>query len=315
MGTREGYFTCDVQECKSHSSYILGSLIAMTNSQKINNFWRNIWKFTSDYWIDVPTGVIPLLIVLLEFFNSGNYSNIILNSQQRKIIEFWTGILIVALVILSFVFFVLQLSRSKRLSVLKEENEALKKENTVYDSVVYEHTDSFLSAFSRDALSFGSVPGCDERITIYVHDPKGYFVPIGRHSENPNLKKRGRSKYPDDEGFIARAWERNDYFKNDYSDPKANPRLYNQSLSADNLPADIVDGLKMKPTLLFGYRVKNSTTHEPRALIILEVTKSNRYKERYLQQKFSTIRKDVTNLIQRLEPILPIISEPKEFGL
>lgn len=172
-----------------------------------------------------------------------------------------------------------------------------------------------MSSFSKKVLRFGSVPGCYERITIYVHDPSGYFVPVGRHSENPKFKKKGRSKYPDDQGFIAKAWERDFYFENDYPNPELSLNQYAQRLSYDGLPANVINGLTMKPTLLFGYRVKELLTHKHIALIILESTKNKRYKEKDLQRKFATINEQITTLIQRLKPILPSVSEPREFGL
>lgn len=287
----------------------------MTDSQRKNSFWDTGWRLVSDYWIDVPNGLIPIVLGLLGLLNSGNYSSIIPEPRQREIIEFWTGPLILILTVLSVIFFVLELKQSERFSALKKENESLKKELLAYDTVVDEHTDSFLSSFSRNVLRFGCVSGCYERITIYVHDPSGYFVPIGRHSENPKFKKKGRSKYPDNQGFIAKAWERDFYFENDYPDPETNFPQYARRLSYEGLSANVVSGLTMKPTLLFGYRIEDIVTRKPVALIILETTKNNRYKEKDLQRKFGTIKKDITGLIQILKPIIPIISEPKEFGL
>lgn len=48
-----------------------------------------------------------------------------------------------------------------------------------------------------------------DRITIYrYHDDQ--FINIGRHSDNVEFAKKGRSAYPKDEGFIGQCW-REDY--------------------------------------------------------------------------------------------------------
>ncbi len=287
----------------------------MTSSQPKNSFPKTVWKFISDYWIDIPNGLIPILLGITGFFNNGNYSSLIINSDQKKTIEFWTALLIVVLTMLSLLFFVLNLQRGRRFSAIQQENESLKKQVLTYDTVIDEHTDRLLSSFAKTHLKFGSISGCYERITIYVHDPLGYFVPIGRYSDNPEFQKKGRSKYQDNQGFIAKAWQENYYFKNDYPDPSANPIQYTDYLRSEGLPANTINKIKMKSTLLFGYRIRDLITDKPIALMILESTKKNRYKQRDLQSKFDIVNKDISTLVQRLKPILPNISKPREVGL
>lgn len=47
--------------------------------------------------------------------------------------------------------------------------------------------------------------GYQDRITIYRYDLE-HFVPVGRYSQNRELKKRGREKYPKNEGYISECW-------------------------------------------------------------------------------------------------------------
>lgn len=47
----------------------------------------------------------------------------------------------------------------------------------------------------------------DTRISVYCHDRgNGRFIPIARISGDPVFEKDGRSHYPDDQGFICKAW-------------------------------------------------------------------------------------------------------------
>ena len=288
----------------------------MTNFQRTNSFLKTVWMLISDYCIEVSIGLISIVLGALGLLNNANYSSIVPDPQQRETIQVWTSYLFFIFTLLAIIVLFIQLRKAKRFSTLKEEIELLRKEVVAYDRVVYKQTDSFLSTLSRDILKFGTNPDCDERITIYVHDSDGYFVPVGRYSENPNLEKKGRSKYPDDQGFIAKAWQRDFCFANDYPDPDSNSKAYIRRLSEDKMPADIIAGLKMKSRLFFGCRIKNLQTQEPIALLIIEATKINRYKEKDLKYRFNgKLKIKIATLLQELEPILPIISEPRRFGL
>lgn len=45
-----------------------------------------------------------------------------------------------------------------------------------------------------------------ERISFYLHDGDKDFEMVGRFSKNPEFNKASRTKYPDQEGCLAKAW-------------------------------------------------------------------------------------------------------------
>lgn len=67
--------------------------------------------------------------------------------------------------------------------------------------------------------------GYDERITIYRYDSE-HFVPIGRYSRNREIIKRGRNKYPKDEGFIGKCWQNGHFYIDDLPDYNSNEKDY-----------------------------------------------------------------------------------------
>ena len=55
------------------------------------------------------------------------------------------------------------------------------------------------------------------RISLYVHEPaKSRFFCLVRKSYNTKLEKKGRTFFADHEGCIAKAWEQDWHFDNDF---------------------------------------------------------------------------------------------------
>ncbi len=134
------------------------------------------------------------------------------------------GILFLIASALTLVSGVVIWRRAPRLRSLKSkvaELEAVleRAERDYYDQFAVE-----LSVILKDILGYGDT----ERISVYRHRG-GAFQMIGRYSDNPVYRSRGRSIYPDDEGIIGCAWREGSAAAN-LPDPDSQPERYYEVL-------------------------------------------------------------------------------------
>lgn len=201
---------------------------------------------------------------------------------------------------------------NEEINRLKGENDQLEESiaNLIQDMEYI--CNGYLFSLAKGPLGFYDSERSDERITIYLHDNKGYFYSIGRYSSNPDYSSKSREVYPSGQGNISKAWEKGWYFSNDYPDPLSEPVLYSERCSRDGISPEILERIRMKSRLYFGYRI--SKAHVPLAVIIIESTQHDRYDYNQLRGILAEEGHYLCYLVDSLSKWMPNLNEARERG-
>lgn len=111
--------------------------------------------------------------------------------------------------------------------------------------------------------------GYDDRITIYRYELE-HFVPVSRYSLNRELKKRGRDKYPKNQGFISKCWHKGHYHIENLPDYLTDEKGYLDQVSKlSNMNKGDLRNISMRSR---SYYCKNliNKTDLPIAIIVIE---------------------------------------------
>lgn len=138
----------------------------------------------------------------------------------------------------------------------------------------------------------------------YIHNGDNSFIPFGRYSLNPKYAKKGRPKYPDNQGCIAKGWENNWYFDNTFSNPDSNENEYlYKNKTTYSMDKAIVKRLKMKSTLFAVLRL--DVKSNPIAVVVVESTNSNKYNENQIKKILEDQKDYLAEMISNLEAYIP----------
>lgn len=111
----------------------------------------------------------------------------------------------------------------------------------------------------------------DTRVSVYsVEDDE--FVLLARHSENPNLERRGRSSYPLTQGAIGVAWGRRSFIDNSEEDDR---EAWKRNLRAQGFSAEDVEGLKMYTRCIYAQRLDRGNIKA--GVVVFECEAPNRF--------------------------------------
>ena len=92
-----------------------------------------------------------------------------------------------------------------------------------------------------------------------------------RYSVNPELAKKGRARYPDDEGCIARAWQEQEFHIEDLPDPSDDFDAYlERQESAFGVPRETLESMKMHSRAYLGYRIDGAEPGQWLAVLMIE---------------------------------------------
>lgn len=154
------------------------------------------------------------------------------------------------------------LSLRKRVAELEAVLE--RAESDYYDQFAVE-----LSVILKDVLGYGDT----ERISVYRHRG-GAFQMIGRYSDDPVLRNRGRSIYPDDEGIIGRAWREESATAN-LPDPDTQSDLYYEVLENEwNVDRATAEEFTMKSRSLVARALYEPKGVDRVAIVVVESTET-----------------------------------------
>jgi hypothetical protein len=161
------------------------------------------------------------------------------------------------------------IKRTQAVAPLKEE---LRKFQSMTERLVglhYELCSNTLARISRETFDYGNT----ERITVYRHRGGNAFQVMGRHSEDPELKRRGRPIYPADQGVLGRAW-REKVATADLPDPKANPDEYYRVLEDEwGISREVAEDFTMQSRSLVACTILEPKGIDPVAVVVVESTK------------------------------------------
>lgn len=127
------------------------------------------------------------------------------------------------------------------------------------------------------ALFFNSAGlGSTERVSIYRHSASndeggGEFHLLARYSVNPELAKKGRGRYPDDEGCIATTWREQECHIEGLPDPRVDKETYYEQQNAEfGLSEETLDAMRMLSRAYLGYRVDGAEPGQWLAVLMIE---------------------------------------------
>ncbi|WP_298627007.1 hypothetical protein [uncultured Legionella sp.] len=199
------------------------------------------------------------------------------------------------------------LSIDKTISTLSKELKEEIEKNSIIGDNIKNMFDGYLFHLATGKLTFSPD---NDRVTLYLHDSAGKFIPFGRFSANPKFKSPGRSEYPDNQGVIALGWEKGWYFDCNHEGED----FINYNKNKHNIPKETLKSLRMKSVL---YAVKRITDHkgDAVAIILVESTETLRFSENLLKEKLDQEEAFIADLITKFREHIPMPSTAKKRGL
>lgn len=225
--------------------------------------------------------------------------------------------MIVATFLGSVIFWFLNLQRSKRITKLEDQISELSEERDVLADNVRALIDGYLVRLAFGRLNFGERTDCSDRITLYSHDPTAKeFVLIGRFSANPFYRDVRRSTYPDNEGCMAKAWENGYAFIDDLPNPIESAAEYvAQQAESGRFSEEATRELRMKSRLYYAYRIMDTRSLTPIAVVVVESTAAGRFERPNLDEVFNNKeRLFMSDLLEALQKHLLVPSDALKAG-
>jgi hypothetical protein len=261
---------------------------------------RTISHKIIDFIFKYSLHISSILLVALSVIDISN-----LNNSKVSIwglIDFPIGKIIYLVVVVGTIIFgVFSIQNAHSVTVLEKDNEEqagkiIDLENGLTDAIkeMHELFNSYLMLLVKN-LNFTH----SERISVYkIFDNS--FVLIGRSSNNPNLKARGRSNYPLQDGFIGKAWAEGEYYVNDLPDINArNGDTYYQRVnSICPIPREVIRGMNMLSRTFYIYRI-NGYDSQPKAIIVIESLNHNAFTKEEVVDKLNGVKQPLVMFVEK----------------
>ena len=202
---------------------------------------------------------------------------------------------------------------------LKIENKRLEEENQEKIEAIEKYAKGFAVSLA-ESLEFENT----DRVTVYSHeddleDDQGAFVPVVRYSQDPVYNSKGRGVYAGEEGCISRTWRNEKWFAADRPDadedafPDEEDEFVQRCVS-QGMDPDEARGLSMKSRLYYGRVITGELDADQIAVVIIESTDPERWSLDELDQVFEAREINLSEFVNRIEPIMPDISATSNKG-
>ena len=236
--------------------------------------WGN-WLDRWGNWLTLLlTGLIAILLEYENFFD--------LNEGDRW--KIYIAIVILTVLLLAC-HFGLEMLRPR----IKKLEEEIKQQQEIIDQVADMRFILFEGLILNLSKRLGISDDHKSRVTLYVHDPSNdHFIPCGRHSADPEFKKLGRRKHPNDQGCIAEGWRKGWFFKNNF--PKKRPAHQKCCKKEFGIPKKTHEQIRMLSVLICA--MKLSSGSESIAVIVVESLNGSTFKEADVKKKLQSVSDD-----------------------
>ncbi|MFP4106711.1 MAG: hypothetical protein ACLFVU_11550 [Phycisphaerae bacterium] len=281
------------------------------------NGFAKAGRWLDDHWVNFVLGTCSALFAASAVLISDEAVRCMgLGEDAGAAVQgvaFWV---LVAAALINVIVFIFHLRRQKRMSVLEDELKSAQEEANLLIENVRNVIEGYLVTLADKRLDFGKSSDKGERVTLYVHDPKGMFVPVGRFSFDPRYREINRPTYPDDRGCIAEAWTKGRFFDNEFPDPDEDIDAYLEYHRNYGIGREEAEALVMRSRTFFGYRVLDTRNRDPLAVVIVESTSTDRLKKSTLERVFGDRERGfLSEMIETLRPHLSVPSVAEEAGL
>lgn len=202
-------------------------------------------------------------------------------TQQAKFYMFLGGLALTG--VSAFLAWVYERNRPK----IYELEEQLQGQQEIIDEIaenIYFLLDGLILDLARKIRIFDDT---SSRVSLYVHsEDDAHFIPCGRFSANPELKKPGRQSYPENEGCIAQGWQHRWFFVNDL--PKTRGNHQRRCQRDFGIPKTTHDNFKMVPVLI-AVKQLSWNGENPNAVIVVESKRGDAFSEEKLKEDLNSI--------------------------
>jgi hypothetical protein len=268
-----------------------------------------------DRWISLCLIVVPGLLGVAGILLSDEAIRWLgVTDQTAGTIRTWCFLAILVLLLAHVVLAVFHIRHEKSLSQMEQRLHQAEATKALFVENAQAVCDGYLQDLARGPLGFGSQPENSERITLYVHDSEKHFRPVGRFSFNQSFIKRGRTRYPDSQGCIGRAWEHGWSF-HILPDAKSKSDEWIAECTKLGVAKTTCEKLNMKSRLYCSCALRNGTSPTPSAVIVIESTDPERYTEEGLKKVLTEDRQSyIARLVEMLKPWLGDLGHARKEG-
>lgn len=161
---------------------------------------------------------------------------------------------------------VLKLKQKKNAQLQQDLEQALKAAATVKEDYFNLCSTTIKYCFKE----FFDSAGGQGRVSLYRH-VENHFVLVGREAQNPLHGSRGRPKYPDNEGFIAKGWSSSPFTASGFTPWTRKGGSYKAEMKkACSITDDVLTKMNMHSTSFYVYRFNNADAGKPYGIIVFE---------------------------------------------
>jgi hypothetical protein len=303
-------------DCRQKVELLRAKNLLIWNSMQIKKKFKQTWGFL-DTWIFrwVSTVFTTITVILACFLD-------IDVSLLRDRYPHWHGAMdllegislyenLLGCAVISFVGAAYNTFRSGSISKLVKKNLEL-------DQDIGKIAENIHVLFENVLFSLATKLELDdagnERVSIYVHmSEESAFVPCGRYSHNPELKKKGRTSFATNQGCIERAWHDGWHFANDFPEDRSGTGYRDHMLKTYNIPRNTTRKMKMHPLAIGAKRIQVGTT--PIGVIVVESSNRHAFDETELKQKLDENADDFGRMISAIKSYIPDPKRAEEVGL
>jgi hypothetical protein len=203
--------------------------------------------------------------------------------------------------------------RTQTVAPLKAELERFQTMLERMTGLHYELCSTTLARISRETFGYGDT----ERITVYRHRGGNAFQVMGRHSEDPVFKERGRPVYPADQGVLGHAW-RHRRASAELPDPQQERERYYRVLEDDwGIDRKVAEDFTMKSRSLVACALFEPKGIDPVAVVVVESTKVGILDKERIAEVIDVNVTDgglIYDFLEMMQPLEPDLQYTRERG-
>lgn len=292
---------------------------------KVGELFIHIYEYGLSYWNGINAFIFASVGILFS-----------LNREifWHKIHSNTLGWILFVLVITSSIWYIYkQVSNSKTIEKIEKDKEielnSLKDDKKELD-VKIQNLENQISKINNNSIDIVEIHLAylfekmnlknSERISLYKFIDEKFYV-LGRFSNNPELKKRGRNSYKK-EGLIFKAWQVGKFFKNSSipipnmsTRSKFRKGYYKTLNDIARIDEETVWNMNMKSRSFYLKALKDSGNVENTSIIVIESLNDNGFQLNEIEQILTTEeeRKLVT-FVEKIDWDFPNINKASEKG-
>ncbi|MBF0598453.1 hypothetical protein [Faecalibacter rhinopitheci] len=261
-----------------------------------------IIKWTKDFAyknLNEFIGVTSAYLYLLADIKNDSENKIIFDLNWKDLNNF----LVYSGVILAFLYLYLNYKNKKNFvndSLLLSENNELKESLKNSKREFYKLCSDIIRSTFTDFYFSSNGNG---RISIYKYDNNSFTL-LGRYCPNPLFNGPGRAHYAENEGLIAKGWQKDEFIEFNipkYSKKGREWKRYMKSIC--NISDSSLETIKMKSCSFYIQRINNEDSRNPLGIIVVEMLNPEKIDDQYIKHQLELNKETISSLIKSMKTI------------